>query len=329
LGRHSWWEVTGIYSVWKQTNKNSFYDEDEDWHKDHDRELHSRESYRVFEKPDERQQRRRLVMPVKNQSILIKIEGICNKAIEQAIENGVYWDALHEVEFMDESLVLDNGIFYMDDKGMVDAQPVGEEYDMSRLFCPVERPKEGTTMTCPEDVDTAWMGDSLLDDTFEVPADFESNIIRDGTSDATYPRVIAETFSEVEWGDREWVGLAVMISTIVWTIILSASAQFIFKKRKTQVLWGRALTPTGVDDFLKVGWRVYEQPQLQQPPEADNLQEQLQPQFQQPQLFLQIYDKGQGLGYNDENSMLKGGVERQIFGPPAAAVAPQDPQQQP
>jgi len=338
LGHHNWWQIRGIYSVWKRPNRNSFlrhdytdnYDEDKDWQKEHDRELHSREPHsRGLKKPNEQQQRRRLGIPVKNESILITIEGICNHAIEQAIDSGVYWKALHEIEFMDENLVLDNGIFYIDDKGMVDAQPVGEEYDMSEIFCPIERPKDGTTMTCPEDVNVAWIGDSLLDDAFHVPADFESNVIRDGTSDATYPRVIAESFSEIEWGDREWVGLALMTSTIVWTIILSVSAHLIFKKRKTQVLWGRALTPTGVDDILKVGWRVYEQPQLQQPPVVDNLQEQIQPQLQQPQLFLQIYDKGQGPGYNDENSMLKGGVEQQIFAPPAVAVARQDPQQQP
>lgn len=182
----------------------------------------------------------------------------------------------------------------------------GEEYDLASIFCPIERPEVESIMLCPIEptMEGAVEGDSLYDDTFPIPADLGSTIIRDGTSEATYPRVIVESFSEIEWGDREWVGLALMISTIVWTIILSLTAHFVFKKRKTQVLWGNALTPGGVDDFLKVGWRVYEQPQFH---EAENPP--------QPQLFLQIYDKGKGPGYNDENSMLKGGVEPTMFAP--------------
>merc|ERR1711935_285024 len=103
-------------------------------------------------------------------------------------------------------------------------------------------------------------------------------------------------------------------------------------KRKRQYVWGAPLTPTGVDDILNVGWRVYEQSkegeasgeqQAHGDPYDYDVQQQQQQQFQQQQqLFLQIYDKG-GQGYNDENSMLRGGVEQQMFAPPtAAALAP-------
>ncbi len=310
LGSHNWWEMTVIYSVWKRPHRNMYFDydgykddddddddeeEEEDDHKekDHDRQL-----------VEEQQQRRRLGIPVKNESILTKIEGICNHAVEDSVRNGIYWDALHEVALMDKNLVIEDDMYYEDDKGLVDVVLVGDEYELLGLFCPMARPKDESVMLCPV-VGADEVGSSMYDDAYEIPADLASLVDRTGTSEATYPQVIVESLSEIEWGDREWVGFALLLSTIVWTILLSLTAHFVFKKRKTQVLWGNALTPNGVDDILKVGWRVYEQPQFVE--QAENPP--------QPQLFLQIYDKGKGIGYNDENSMLQGGVDRTMFAP--------------
>merc|ERR1712157_240668 len=77
----------------------------------------------------------------------------------------------------------------------------------------------------------------------------------------------------------------------------------------------------------KVGWRVTTDPALQDFQQSQELTlDDLQQEQQQAQLYLQIYDKG-GEGYNDENSLLKGGVERQVFAPSidtyaSAAVPP-------
>ena len=302
LGSHNWWEITAIYSVWKRPHKNMYHDDyfdDDDDHKEKDNDRR-----KLARRGEEQQQRRRLGIPVQSESILMKIEGICNHAFETAVRNGMYWDALYDVDVMDESLVIDSGMYYEDDKGLLDVALVGNEYELSGFFCPIERPKDESVMLCPVD-GAKETGSSLYDDAYEIPADIASSIIRDGTSEATYPQVIVESLSDIEWGDREWVGFALLISTIVWTILLSLTAHFVFKKRKTQVLWGNALTPNGVDDILKVGWRVYEQP-AQFVAAAEN---------PQPQLFLQIYDKGKGVGYNDENSMLQGGVDPAMCAP--------------
>ena len=306
---HNWWVVTGIYNVYRSPRDNSFsFDNNGKGH--------------------------RVGRPVKNRFVLNKIEGICKKSLEDSIRGGVYWKTLQNIEFGNQDMVLNGKIFYANDAGIVDCKPVGEEYALSQIYCPIERPVTGPADTCPNDI---IMGDQLPpfmgDGTFDVPIYSEEDSIRD----ATYTHVIAESLSDVEWGVREWVGLALMVSTIVWTIVLSLTAHFVFKKRKAKILWGRALTPTGVDDILQVGWRVYEEPktlQQQQEFSPENLQDQIQPpqlqeeqpqqeqpQQEQSQLFLQIYDKGQGIGYNDENSLLRGGVEAQMFAPPDVAAS--------
>jgi len=124
---------------------------------------------------------------------------------------------------------------------------------------------------------------------------------------STYPEVIADSPLEVEWKTREWVGLGLMAGTIASFVSLSVLSYFVSKRRTQQRLWGAALTHEGVDDLLQVGWRYNTQQQPQQQ------KQQQQQQQAPPQLFLQIYDKGHGPGYNDANSMLKGGVEQQLL----------------
>lgn len=227
--------------------------------------------------------------PVNDRHILWQIQKICEHSIEMSIEQQIYWAALG-----DQELVIPGKIYFMDDKGVVDAKDVGEEYDMSSLYCPINRPLEVQDFVCPTN---------------------EPNI--------TYSFPIADSLVEVEWGIREWVGLGLMCSTMFFVISLSLIADFVNKRRRRQLLWGAALTHDGVDDILQVGWRIYEQPPQEQAPVGLTPEEVQQ---QQAQLYLQIYDKG-GEGYNDENSLLKGGVEQQVFAPStdayaAAAVSP-------
>jgi len=314
-GNHGWWTLSILYSVYKNPRRNSYVahdsfgdddddDEDRDDVRDDDRDGKRRNL--ALERPE---QRRKLGIPVDSRHILTKIEGICNNAVQEAINEGVYWAALREVDFGNPDLLLNKHIYYKDEKGIVDCREVGDEYDLLIKYCPIDRPAYGGKLVCP--IDPIMVGEPVTpidENNFPVPDNNMISSIISGSRDPTYPEVIAEHLWEIEWGTREWVGLALMISTVVWTVILSVTAHVIFKRRKTQILWGNALTPNGVDDILKVGWRVYKQPPPQQ-------QQPLQPtEQQQQQFFLQIYDKGQGIGYNDENSVLRGGVEQpQIF----------------
>eukprot|EP00536_Pseudo-nitzschia_multiseries_P009669 jgi/Psemu1/306731/fgenesh1_kg.277_\ len=142
---------------------------------------------------------------------------------------------------------------------------------------------------------------------------------------------------KLRWGPREWAGLGMMVVTTMWVGIASLVAHFVAKKRNRQRLWGAALTAEGVDELLQVDWRIVEeQPPPPQPSPFSYGDSQQPPQpKQQPQHYLQIYDKGIGPGYNDENSLLQGGFERlhidvavprtnqhNHFGPASSTTAP-------
>lgn len=212
--------------------------------------------------------------------------------------------------------------------GIADVKGVGDEYNLGELFCPLDRPLDDAGFVCPV---AALAGSNAYHyDKNRVGIDDKIASMSNDTDCCcgTYPDAIAESIFEIEWGAREWVGFGLMVSTVFSVVILSVTAHLVSQKRQRQVLWGAALTPTGVDDILQVGWRVYEQPQGQQPLQAQapgdlrdlQHQQQQQQQLQHHQLFLQIYDKGQGQGYNDENSLLRGGVEQRLFAPPVAPL---------
>merc|ERR1712194_456261 len=135
---------------------------------------------------------------VENRFILDKIEGICKKSLEDSIRDGVYWKALQNIEFGNQDMVLNGNIFYTDDAGIVDCKPVGDEYALSQIYCPIERPVTGPADTCPSDI---IVGDQwppfMSDGTFDVPIYTGGGFIRDSTSDATYTHVIAESLSDI------------------------------------------------------------------------------------------------------------------------------------
>jgi len=306
--QENWWEVSAIYSVWKnpllrQNSMTSNRDDDNGA-----RDLRE-ESARPMPVEEQRRRRQGYMSPVKGRNILKKIEGICDHAIAESIEEEVYWETLKLINYGNQDLLMTKKKYYTDDKGMVDVKSVGDEYDLSPMFCPYSRPMDD---------------DSLAMDCSATPSP-------QSYSTATYPYPIANSLSEIQWNIREWFGLGLMISTVLWAVLLPLIALSVKQKRKRQYVWGAPLTPTGVDDILNVGWRVYEQSnegqalgehQAHGDPYDYDIQQQQQQFQQQQQLFLQIYDKG-GQGYNDENSMLRGGVEQQMFAPPtAAALAP-------
>jgi hypothetical protein len=96
------------------------------------------------------------------------------------------------------------------------------------------------------------------------------------------------------WGTREWFGLVLFLVVVFFTSFLTCFSVWIKRRHSQQQLWGtQCLTETGVGDLLNVGWRYQEGGE---------------------QLFLQVFDKGK-LGYNDDNSMLMGGVVDQTITP--------------
>lgn len=315
---NGWWEVSAIYSVWKNRRRRPHSGVNDD--------------PEVQELPETLGK----THPVKSRAILKKVEGICDKAIEKAMEEDVFWETLQVVPYGSQDLVVErNELYYVNDKGIFDVQPVGCEYDVSKWLCPFQQPRDGEKSVCPKpnvgppiNCSERIYGAPDKDDIPlpDLPGDFEG----------TYPNTIADSLSEIEWMTREWAGLGMMIFTVVWASVLSVGGHFIKKRRMKQRAWGAPLTHEGVDDFLEVGWRVYEQPQQEQLPKDDQAlgvapgdphgvqQQQPQQQSQEPQspqMFLQIYDKGRD-GYNDENSLLRGGVEQQMFAPATPTSQP-------
>jgi hypothetical protein len=96
------------------------------------------------------------------------------------------------------------------------------------------------------------------------------------------------------WGTREWLGLILFLVLVFLTSFLTYCSVWIKRRHTRKQLWGtQHLTESGVGDLLNVGWRYQEGGE---------------------QLFLQVFDKGK-LGYNDDNSMLMGGVVEQTITP--------------
>ena len=335
-GDFDWWAMSAIYSVWKNPQiqlKSKYQDYTNGEDKDKDRwrralQLQEVDAKNQEEEEDQRQRCQDSFCPVKSRTILKRIEAICADAIENSLQNDVYWKTLGSIDFGNHDLLLDQNqkLFYGDDMGIADVKAVGDEYNLD--VCPMDRPQYGAGLECtmPLVGSNDYRNENYrVDDGPTISID-----VNDYCEECTNPEAIAESIFDIEWGAREWVGFALMVSTLVSVVILSVAAHLVSQKRQKQVMWGAALTPTGVDDILQVGWRVYEQPQGQPPIPSQvpgNLrdlkqqqQQQLQQQQLQQQLFLQIYDKGHGQGYNDDNSLLRGGVEQQLFAPPVAPL---------
>jgi hypothetical protein len=144
------------------------------------------------------------------------------------------------------------------------------------------------------------------DSTFDITGEADNEIIMVGVaiagldeedsasvkSDETSNRMYTEPL-ELEWGPREWSGLVLFWITLIFATTLTYCATVLQRKQSTKQRWGAVLTEHGVSSILQVGYRYHTQ-------EGDN------------QLFLQVYDKGKA-GYNDDNSVLQGGVEQEVI----------------
>ena len=339
--RNDWWEVRGIYKVMRYPFRG-----EERARKRRRRQLGQHQESST---PSS-------MVPVYNRNILRKIAWACDQAIDTAIATGMFWSTLQSIEFGDQSLILSKP-YYLDDKGLIDCTDTNGQYDLSLWECPTKRPKHNntTSSTTFTKTDSSY-GNRMC----ATPDDNNERVKWNSTTITSNTGVdhhaggtnqeeneivmmcrkpIAETFSDIVWSTREWVGLGLLVTTILFVATSSTIAHYILERRRRQRLWGAALTRDGVDDLLQVGWRYHEQqpatdennnnntvgdkignttyngnsnnnPKLKSNKDGKEYNDDNNNNIN-PQLFLQIFDKGtKGPGYNDENSLLRGGVER-------------------
>jgi len=295
----NWWDTSVIYTVWRKPRSFRQRDLGDSTNnpKEQQQQPKPHQTSRAVVEDDEYLEM--FNIRVLNDTILRKIKAICRYAIDDSIKRRLYRKAWQDMDLdfgagnlMD--LILKHKPYCPYEKGMSDVRAPGYEYDVKQFYCTEERSKnnhfEGKCQKCYP------MLRPIENEDLPVGEDFVPPI-------PTYPSPIAGSPLEIEWTTREWVGLGIMVSTTLLVGILSLIAHFESKQRSRNSLWKAGLTQKGVDELLQVGWRIHEG--------RDNNSQQQQ--FQQPQLFLQIYDKGIGPGYNDENSVLQGGVEQQQF----------------
>jgi hypothetical protein len=103
------------------------------------------------------------------------------------------------------------------------------------------------------------------------------------------------------WQVREWFGLGLFLGTLFLAIGLAKLSRFTQRQQSQHAMWGvQFLTEQGVGELLNVGWRYQE----------DDHSENGGGGYGGgggDQLYLQVFDKRK-LGYNDDNSILMGGV---------------------
>jgi len=336
LGDHDWWSVAVMYTVWRKPRKayrsgigarhghrrdllgersihssrqlepssralreddddedHDGEDNDDEDHDDDDEEDHKDDYFDHWYSEDE-EYLDDFYIPVRNEKILKKIKGVCRYALDYSIQNQQYWETLTGMPFDydSEKLILDKTHYCPWDKGVGDVQAPGSVYDLTQRHCQAGGMKD----------------DGKIDGDDSCMQCYPSWPTQAPTDEEPYKIPVSESVMEIEWGIQEWVGMGMMVFTTLWVGIASLVTHVVSKKRNRQRLWGAALTQEGVEDFLQVGWRIHEE--LPMIPDADG-DYQRQQQQQQSQFYLQIYDKGIGPGYNDENSLLQGGFEDQ------------------
>ncbi|KAG7351680.1 hypothetical protein IV203_007728 [Nitzschia inconspicua] len=252
--------------------------------------------------------------PILQSQVLWEINKGCDDVLDISLHRDDYWDLLTSLHFGQDLVLRRPDIeqpYGSYEKGLADCQDLGDEYDLDPFL--------------PGNVGSGG-GPPSMEIQDEEPS-------TNGTA-ATYPYVIATAASEIVWGTREWMGLALFLSTMVFAVSLLLIATVLHERQRKQELWGVNLTEAGVNDFLGVGWRYTQEEARAAAAMAslendnDNNNEEEDDDNDTPQLFLQVYDKGR-LGYNDDNSMLQGGIERlnpfggdETVDPPNSSTAP-------
>mmetsp|Transcript_5457 Transcript_5457/g.9537 ORF Transcript_5457/g.9537 Transcript_5457/m.9537 type:complete len:650 (-) Transcript_5457:929-2878(-) len=256
--------------------------------------------------------------PVLSTSALQETNQACDDVLQQATATNnasEFWHTLHELPFgqdlllprASESFYVDQApyMYQNEDKGLADVVSVGQEYDFSYMVTSTEN--DGFESFGGGENDTEMIGSTNVFDNDPYNSDSNNNKTMD---DATYPYVM--TASDIEWKTREWIGFGMMVGTIMIVVTLWGAAWAVQERKRRRQEWGIAVfTEEGVGELLRVGWRYTQQDFSANHDYSNNninnnsnnhRQQQIQ-----HQLFLQVFDKGR-IGYNDDNSMLQGGV---------------------
>jgi hypothetical protein len=148
-----------------------------------------------------------------------------------------------------------------------------------------------------------WIIEETLDDSIQVKHSLEdgnsgrspASPFDPATAPTTAPAFAEAGFSrehgsfatpldQKDWDWRRYLGLGLFIGTVSVTLLLTQVAAYRQRLLTRKELWGNLGTEKGVDELLKLGWKV----------RNDNME---------------VYDKA-GVGYRDDDSMLIGGFEQ-------------------
>eukprot|EP00529_Nitzschia_sp_RCC80_P010100 CAMPEP_0113475716 /NCGR_PEP_ID=MMETSP0014_2-20120614/19269_1 /TAXON_ID=2857 /ORGANISM="Nitzschia sp." /LENGTH=793 /DNA_ID=CAMNT_0000368655 /DNA_START=295 /DNA_END=2673 /DNA_ORIENTATION=- /assembly_acc=CAM_ASM_000159 len=227
--------------------------------------------------------------PVSEPRLMDEINEDCATVLWDAIDDGTFLRAVgRSIEHTKDFLFDSNGIVI--ERYSIDDDQVNEKETV--VFLEI-RSTDGTASSTP------YHGNE------------EGGIFPDHTSvDERGSGTFNEPL-EPEWGVREWCGVALAASTLVFAALLSASASFLSRRQTLHSRWGSMFTEQGVAELLHVGWRYHDDGNMM--PETSSAP---------PQLFLQVYDRRKSSFYNEENSMLQGGAEQEFFVPTGIAGTP-------
>jgi len=106
------------------------------------------------------------------------------------------------------------------------------------------------------------------------------------TFEPTMDFFVPRTIDSNDWTSTRYVGLGLLMGTLLASCGLGQLASFRRRRRQAKTLWGNLATEEGVEELLRMGWKVTGSK-------------------------MEVYDK-KGFGYQDDNSILMGGYEQGI-----------------
>lgn len=213
--------------------------------------------------------------PITNETILANITADISDSLESAVQSGALEAFAKQITGMAQLPVLGftTNFSAMDDNA-TSVPPPPPEYDYPpphpNYPPPPPRPPPPLPESSPYADSNIAMNETEKDGVFiptiDIPDDRETPV------------------DTHVWDWSRWFGLGIFLFTFLFTCCLIHAAAYRQQRIKEQQLWGNLGTEQGVDELLKMGWKVRGS-------------------------HLEVYDKAK-LGYEDDNSMLIGGFEQ-------------------
>lgn len=160
----------------------------------------------------------------------------CATILHISIDRLDYWNELTSLWF-GQHLVLhrpDMQYKYQPyELGLADCAVPGYEYDLRPYM----------------EADTALYDPGMIPPRNVYDATMAGGTIETGT----FAHVIGISVSDIHWKTREWIGLAMLLSTVILVSSLTLIATWLQDRKQKQLLWGATFTEEGVNDMLQVG----------------------------------------------------------------------------